>query len=84
MSKVAATSDSSVADLVHNVRESWFDTASLSSHSWNRLAIDSFILVIVCYSLNTKLPSEIHRSRLIRLLARDGEDVVTRVLFGQF
>ena len=47
----------------------------LTSHSRNRLALDSSMLAVVFYSLY-RMPrgSRTQPSRLVRLLARDGED----------
>ncbi|KAI9464668.1 hypothetical protein HD554DRAFT_1244913 [Boletus coccyginus] len=64
-------------------------TAYLFNHAANiwpilfiTLALDSFILVIVYYSVNTKVSRDIHRSRLFRLLSRDALFFYIATLFN--
>jgi hypothetical protein len=77
MSIAAATLHSSVAALVHTVGESVRHDI-LTSHSRNRLGLDSSILAVVFYSLYpiSGWSRSTQPSRLVRILARDGEDVV--------
>lgn len=52
----------------------------LTPQSWNRLVLDSFILVIIYYSLHrTHRVRGVYPSRLVRLLTRDGEATSIRV-----
>lgn len=75
MSIAAVTLHSSVAALTHTVGGS-VRHGMLTSHSRNRLGLDSSILGVAYYSLyRISMRSRITQpSRLVRLLARDGEE----------